>query len=213
MVLSYRMPAHAAGRDETHTICGANQYVHQCGNYIVGTFWLKGFNYTTENQSMVSTGNYFDSGTDPNITNSANLRNFFRGEDISYVDEDQNVRNANFATFKKDRNKILETFCNPLTTSITCQTCPGIGKTPASTVRYYTYGNTTVLSPNPDWQIYTRFDCAVDTYSDSTGEYEYVDNTTNDHVSCYYNTSVTGTLLTSVGNRTSQNNNSSYYYN
>lgn len=198
----------------THTLCPAGQYVYKCGNYRVGFKWLKGMYYTddsitTENdcdgdwntdQSKCTrrTKNYYYiTETDNNLSDDdrsallQQMRDFFAAKNnvsIQYcvLDSDNNCTgsaNAPIAAneYIIERDKILETVCNPTNTTITCAYCPDSANIPASTVKI-----NAVTKKTSDWSFHTIADCYMNSFTDSTGTFKYVTNTSSQAKKCYY---------------------------
>jgi len=217
VVFSCRTPndANADEYAQTHTLCRAGYYVSKCGDYNVGTNWLKGYP-ESENavaisaameasatvvtsragirnsliSGIVNSPNYYDySG----INNLKNLRYFFsnNGDDIIYTTASGTRQIVQYDTYKSMRNNLLVATCNPVDVQITCSQCPGIGTVPASTVDI-TYDSGLLVSGS--WNFHTIADCYMQEFSDSTGIYEYVDNNNNTQ-NCYYANDVSGDVL------------------
>ena len=172
-------------------ICPKNSYVSKCGNYYVGTNWLKGF--TSVNGEK--TPDYFDYSDNADEINMKNLRIFFTisanetNSNISFTPEDiaieQNTVDEN--SYKTYRNKILKQFCNY--NIVTCAPCPGNGKTESESKFNLI---------NKSWSSFnTIAHCYMNEYTDSTGTYINV-NKTGEQENCYFEVGVNymgGTIL------------------
>ena len=193
-----------------HQLCPQGQYVYKCGNYRVGFEWLKGMYYvddsvtsstecgsddwdTTQNKCTRRTKNYYyitktadNMSDDDRSALMQQMRDFFTANNnisIPYcaVDSDNNCTVAATSDISTDRNKILETVCNPTNTMITCAYCPDSANIPASKVRI-----NAVTRKTSEWKFYTIADCYMDSFTDSTGTFKYVTNTSEQAKKCYY---------------------------
>ncbi len=179
-------------------ICKAGEYVSKCGDYYVGTNWLKG--YTTTNINIITEGtdsiehtytqktpDYFDYSTNANEVNMENLRKFFTfGDNLpnmyftpnTGIKENQVENYAPSSEYKTYRDEILEKFCNPNYVTITCAPCPGSGKTAAASQ----FSNS--------WTSFnTIAHCYMTEYNDTTGTYINIDSksdTSNEENECYF---------------------------
>ena len=219
VVFSCRTPADANAEEyaQTHTLCRAGYYVSKCGEYNVGTNWLRGYpaseNAVLVNASIqqsaqvavsaragirntlisgiVNSPNYYDySG----INNLQNLRYFFGNDDeqaIVYTTSSGTRQVATYSAYSDTRNKLLTAMCNPVSVQIVCSQCPGIATVPASTVDI-TYDSGLLVSNS--WKFHTIADCFMQEFQDSTGIYEYVDDA-NRTQNCYYSQDVGGDVL------------------
>ena len=194
----------------TITLCPAGQYVYKCGNYRVGLEWLKGISDVEDNtiktktaceitnggvwsesdsKCYVSTRNYYITNNQYDLLEQ--MRNLFRAIGIQYCatwDNDKNsctkiypkyARNPNVA---QDLKTILDYVCNPLDSSITitCAYCPDSANVPASKVTLNSSGEKT-----SNWSFYTIADCYMETFTDTTGTYNYY-NESGTQQKCYY---------------------------
>lgn len=221
VVFSCRTPADANAEEyaTTHTLCRAGYYVSKCGEYNVGTNWLRGYpasentvlvdattqqtahvergatvragRYSTLISGIVNSPNYYDySG----INNLQNLRYFFGNDDgkrIVYTTSSGTRQVAEYAAYSDTRNKLLAVTCNPVNVQIVCSQCPGVATVPASTVDI-TYDSGLLVSDS--WKFHTIADCFMQEFQDSTGIYEYVDDN-NQAQNCYYSQDVGGDVL------------------
>ena len=70
----------------TKILCNANEYLASCGeNRVIGTYWLMG-NKTDANGKLKY--NIYDYSENSSRVNMENLRKFFRGEALEYLDEE-----------------------------------------------------------------------------------------------------------------------------
>ena len=217
VVFSCRTPTDANAEEyaQTHTLCRVGYYVSKCGDYNVGTNWLKGYpesenavaisaaleQSTTVSATRAGVRNSLISGivNSPNyydysgINNLKNLRYFFSDDesDIIYTTSSGTRQVVQYDTYKTMRNNLLTATCNPVDVQITCSQCPGIGTVPASSVDI-TYDSGLLVSGS--WNFHTIADCYMQEFSDSTGIYEYVDNNNNTE-NCYYANDVSGDVL------------------
>lgn len=171
-------------------VCPQGQYVVSCSGKQIGTNWLKGFyiDETTHERSP----NYYDYAMEKNMDN---LRYFFDANQrnpISYKDHDGNPHEVSAddtqgeTGFKTYRDILLGRLC-PNKESISCEKCPNGGKTDASTISESMDTHATI------WNLKVISDCYVSKYTDSTGSYEYINNTTNPETqTCFYNTEKEG---------------------
>lgn len=167
-------------------VCSSGYYVASCSGYEIGTNWLKGF-YIDKN-TLERSPNYYDYAMEKNMDN---LRYFFDAQPmkpISYTDHDGNTHEVSAddtqgeTGFKTYRDILLGRFCSNKE-SISCEKCPNGGKTDAST-----------MNPHATiWKLKVISDCYVSKYTDSTGSYEYINNTANPETqTCFYNTEKEG---------------------
>ena len=167
------------------TVCGSGYYVASCSNEEIGTNLLKGFKYT-ENDVAFNSPNYYDYS---NQSNMDNLRNFFKGRGtLTYQDYRYNEHTVTASEYTEYRRKFLQKYC-PNKNSILCLKCPNGGKTGVSTI------DTSVSDPDSKWTLQVISDCYVSKFTDSTGSYEYIANTSQsgDKVHCYYDIDKPGT--------------------
>lgn len=180
----------------TLKLCNPGYYVSKCGDYFLGTNWLKGYKLSN---GTTSDWNYYDySG----INNLKNLRLFFHGnEDIIYTKQtpEDGIGGRDsvaFAEYSQKRDELLLLLCDPSEVEILCAKCPSDGKVSRSTVNKRL--NTTVINDMySDWKIYTVADCYMDTFSDSTGTYVY-DSADSTPAHCTYSVENVGSSLTNV---------------
>lgn len=201
---------------QTRTLCRAGYYVMKCGDHNVGTYWLKGFPQnisvplihdveTTQEQQFdtragtlrtrvilnnPNSANYYDYA---GANNLVNLRKFFSddGQQLIYTSKSGILSVANPEVYQDVRNNLLNEYCDPTKSQISCAKCPGAGNISASTVDI-TYDSGLLVSGT--WNFHTIADCYMQEFSDSTGVFEYVDNE-NTTQSCYYANDVTGDSL------------------
>jgi len=168
-------------------ICPENQFVYKCGNYRVGFDWLKSVKLPNpENMSQkVQTKNYYINDNALDLFNQ--MRNFFHDGDVKYKDDDGNIKTADVATYKEDRQVILQNLCNPLVenTGAICAKCPNDAKVKPSTVEVSEEDGKIIKY---SWDFYTIADCYMNEFKDSTGSYEYVTNINDNDTKhdCYY---------------------------
>ena len=166
--------------------CDKGYYVESCSGYQIGTNWLKGFYQDAENHSDRSP-NFYDYSM---VHNMDNLRAFFAGtETLDYTTHNNQHKYATPTggsitdpSYKQYRDFLLQTYC-PNKNAATCKKCPNGGKTEAS-----------YISAN-EWNIQIIADCYISKYTDSTGSYEYIENTSTPvpvPVRCFYTTEILG---------------------
>ena len=180
-------------------ICPDGKYVSRCGDYYVGTNWLKGYTVTktllssdgsTESTYTLKTTDYFDYSSNADEVNLANMRKLFEknGEiikkngDIIYTEysDDANAQIMNSAKpdeYGKTRDDILEKYCNPNNVYIECAACAGNG-----TVGKSEY--------DKGWKSFkTIADCYMKEYTDTTGTYVNISKD-NQEQNCYFTAAV-----------------------
>lgn len=186
---------------DVQTLCSKGSYIAKCGDYSVGTNWLKGYSKTgtktytdgTTTKEITftqKTPNYFDYSDNANEVNLMNLKKFFDGiSDISYtqgsISTEERIQKTEFpgtangrVGYVPVRDEILSTFCNPNDVTIKCAKCPGNGTVEESTF------NTTLSK----WEHFnTIASCYMTEYTDFTGTFIYVQDTSDqEKVNCYF---------------------------
>lgn len=182
-----------SSKDET--ICPEGQYLASCGDFVLGTNWLKSTAKMIGNR-LACTPSFYP--TDSNTDKMGVLREFFAdGSTLSctYNNGDA-VTNNECANYKEYRNIILSLVCTNSVGQLitTCKTCPNDAIVPASTVQKTSYDGTIFRN---SWNIHTIADCYFNEISDTTGTYVYVpDNVAGSTISktCYYSKNISGTL-------------------
>lgn len=168
-------------------VCSKGYYVISCSGKTIGTYLLKGFYYQGSGNQTMQSPNYYDYSM---TSNMENLRAFFSGtgtfqywkRDGTTISTAQADDTENVTGYKTYRDKFFATYC-PNANSILCAKCPNGGKTDFSSISMTADGSTTV------WHLNFISDCYVSQYTDSTGSYEYIADTTNlQTLTCYYDT-------------------------
>lgn len=143
-------------------ICAPNSYVKSCGNYVIGTNWLKGGLAYGENQDVTVPSYYQESDytgdveqpTQDYLSNSLkyffgkayvnNTEIFNESTELGAYDTKYNQTHGQLADVLERLSEsgtsdvadlLLTQICNPLiSNNIVCQPCPGDGKVDASSV-------------------------------------------------------------------------------
>lgn len=157
-------------------ICNSRNYISKCGTYTVGTYWLKGFHNGT---------NFYDYSEDAD--NVTNLKHFFNGEAFYYTDRAGEYKYANPNEVIAARDDILNSLCT-LENAI-CTECPNGGYTP---------GHSKFNISTQKWNMFYSFaHCYLQSFSDSTGIYQYRDDYEHPQT-CYYNTDIRGSDINNI---------------
>lgn len=174
-------------------LCSEDEYLYRCGQFVVGTNWLKGI------KGKNTTPDYYSYGSsDSETTNIVNLRKFFAGLEISYIPKDGTKTSVSPSDYEEQKNKILNKICakDGNLVDIECKKCPNNAKVSVSTVeRKISDGKI----DDGSWRIYTIADCYIDEFSDHTGTFVYVPiaaaTSSANKTNCYYSNNFTGSEL------------------
>jgi len=159
------------------TVCsGGHSYISQCGQYKVGTNWLKGLTSTSPNLYDYSSNN----------NNIENLRKFFKGKSFQYTKQNGELVTVSDADVIEARNNIINTLCTP--ENVTCSVCPNDG----------TCNGSVYTNSSSKWSSFNSFsNCYINTFSDYTGTFRYEDDN-NNTANCYYSAEIKGTSLENI---------------
>lgn len=178
-------------------ICAEGTYLKKCGNTEIGFNLLKPM-YNSTNTRL--TRNYYGATSNNDLSRYEQMRKVFTGtEPVPYKDENNETQIASNADVVRDRETILDYFCDPFDDTIVkqCAPCPGDAKVASSYIKTSPL-NTSV----EEWHINTLADCYLDEFQDSTGKYVYVPNNENFETSsgakCYYTGSTTSRTFTAT---------------
>ncbi|MBR4624181.1 MAG: hypothetical protein IKO56_01430 [Alphaproteobacteria bacterium] len=174
-------------------ICAEGTYLKKCGNTEIGFNLLKPM-YNSNNTRL--TRNYYGATRNNDLSRYEQMRKVFTGtEPVPYKDENNETQIASNADVVRDRETILDYFCDPFDDTIVkqCAPCPGDAKVASSYIKTSPL-NTSV----EEWHINTLADCYLDEFQDSTGKYVYVPSNENFETSsgakCYYTGSTSRTF-------------------
>ncbi len=177
--------------DREIVICAKNEYVSECGDYKVGTYWLRGTGW------IIAPRDFYDYAPDAKANNMKNLRAFFstESEAISITQNHQGTseQGLNPSVWYEQAQKILAFFCNPEEVSVKCEKCPNNGQTSQTTITYDTETET-----YSDYKFNSIANCMVPTCVDEKGEYVYKDEDSDKSYGCFYGSAdieVTGDQL------------------
>lgn len=177
----------ATAEETPQTLCAAGYYVEKCGDYVIGTNLLKGYQIDDTHNSP----DYYDYANENNLVN---LRKFFAGvQPFRYRTKmTQTVVEIEPEEYVPFRNGLLASICNPAETEIICQKCPEDADVDESVVGL----DADNVPVEDSWIFHTISDCYINEFSDSTGTFEYVDPETPDVAqNCYYNIEISGSTL------------------
>ena len=184
VLLSMILVYHANSFAETTTIiCKQGKYLASCGNYAIGTNWLK-----PTRINDITTGNYYSGNTNDDMKN---LRIFFDNDDNASIEFTNSTDTFPYATYSADRNKLLSAFCDG--ENIKCADCPNGGTTTEASTK------TTDDTNGTNWHVNSIANCYMQEFSDATGTYIY-ENTDNNAENCYYSKETSGNELPDTTN-------------
>lgn len=161
------------------TVCsGGHSYISQCGQYKVGTNWLKGL-ISEDSKDL------YDYSSNNN--NIENLRKFFNGKSFQYTKPNGEIATASDAEVKQARDTIINQLCNP--DNVTCSVCQSNANCDSSFYK----------DSSSEWtRFYGSVNCYFNTFSDSTGTFQYENDDNNEVVNCYFGTETKGSSLQNI---------------
>ncbi len=185
ILLSMILVYHANSFAETTIICPKNKYLASCGNYAIGTNWLK-----PTRINDITTENYYSSDTNDNMKN---LRIFFDNDENASIEFTNSTDTFAYAKYSADRNKLLSAFCDGENITRKCADCPNGGTTTEASTK------TTDDTNGTTWHVNSIANCYKQEFSDATGTYIY-EITDNNAENCYYSTEIAGNKLPDTPN-------------